>query len=211
MPGSRDRSARGSCAAVAPGLRRDSRAPAGTRDRAPCPRAPPREAPPPPCPCAAMAASRSGWRTSGTPWAARSVRIERAQTRQEAADIELQLGRVRPCKRVSDLLIDVDELLRRSKLRLAVAEADACIPEQLIEQQEVPLQIGLLNLCRLHLDTPICQIDLSATTERKLVRFRSVAFFAPSVSARWRTDTTDGFPPRPISSTMGLATSLTSA
>src|SRR6266478_721740 len=83
--------------------------------------------------------------------AASSVRIERAQTCQEAADIELELRRERPCERIADLQVDVDELLRSSELRLAVAEADARIPEQLVEQQELPLQLRFLQLCRRHL------------------------------------------------------------
>src|SRR5438270_646202 len=94
---------------------------------------------------------------SGASGRARSVRIERAQTRQEALDLELKLYRERPCERSPDLQIDVDEILRKSKLRLALTEADACVPEQLIEQQELALQIRRFGLR---------QIDLSGMTER---------------------------------------------
>jgi len=80
--------------------------------------------------------------------AARSVRIERVQARNEAADIELQLRRERPRERIADVHIDVDEFLQRSKLRLALAEADARVPEQLIERPELPLQLRFVKLCR---------------------------------------------------------------
>ena len=79
------------------------------------------------------------------------MRIDRTQTRQEPADIELQPRRERPGERIADLQIDVDELLERGKLRLAVAEADARVTEQLVQLQKLPPQIRFLNLCRHHL------------------------------------------------------------
>src|SRR5947207_8611559 len=50
-----------------------------------------------------------------------SVRVECAQARHQAAHIELQLGRGRAFQRLGDLEVDVDQLLRRSKFRLALA------------------------------------------------------------------------------------------
>src|SRR5207245_5996931 len=65
----------------------------------------------------------------------------------------------------------------------------------------------LARLC----SSPRTQIEIPVTVARWLVRFKSVAFFAPSLSARWRTGTTEGLSPRPVSSSTGVATSLTGA
>ena len=83
---------------------------------------------------------------SGVP--ARSVRVERVQAGNEAADIELQLRRERPRERIANLEIDIAQLLRRSKRCLAVAESDTRIPEQLIERPELLLQLRFVKLCR---------------------------------------------------------------
>ena len=83
---------------------------------------------------------------SGVP--ARSVRVERVEARNEAADMELQLRRERPRERIANFKVDIAQLLRRSKRCLAVAESDARIAEQLIERPELPLQLHLVKLCR---------------------------------------------------------------
>src|SRR6266404_1625807 len=75
-----------------------------------------------------------------------SVRVELPQARREAADIALQLRRSRTGEDLANLQIDVDQRLRGSKLRLAVAKADAGISQQPLEQDELPLQIRFLRL-----------------------------------------------------------------
>src|SRR3981081_1624853 len=74
-----------------------------------------------------------------------SVRIECAQARDQAAHVELQLRRERPFERIPNLAIDVDQLLRGSKLRLALAEAHARITQESIERQELALQIRFVE------------------------------------------------------------------
>jgi len=74
-----------------------------------------------------------------------SVRIECAQARHQAADVELQIRRKRPFQRIPNLAVDVDQLLRGSKLRLALAEAHARITQESIERQELALQIRFVE------------------------------------------------------------------
>jgi hypothetical protein len=75
-----------------------------------------------------------------------SVRVELPQARREAADIALQLPRSWTGEDLANLQIDVDQGLRGSKLRLAVAKPDAGISQQPLEQDELPLQIRFLRL-----------------------------------------------------------------
>src|SRR5207237_6622840 len=94
---------------------------------------------PPPPGSSARSRYRSQVRNNPTP----SARIERAQARRQAPDLELQLGRERTPDRIANLPIHLDELLRRCERRLAVAKADARVPEQLAERRNLTLQIHL--------------------------------------------------------------------
>jgi hypothetical protein len=65
---------------------------------------------------------------------------------REAADIGLELRRDWTGEDVANFQIDVDQMLRRSKLRLAVAKADPRISQQPLEQDQLPVQIHFLRL-----------------------------------------------------------------